>query len=79
MFQIMQRKMIDSKHIISMNFLKNYKISKWFKKKDLAYCFFHVPKYCLQDNIDQKETFIFKGQQLESLIISQVRVLLNVS
>jgi hypothetical protein len=72
MFEILKRKMIISKHIVQMEFLKNYKISTMFTKKNLAYCFFHIPKYNLQETIDKKEAVIFKGKQLESLLISQV-------
>ena len=72
MFEITKRKFIMCKEIVKMEFLKNYKISTLFTKKNLAYCFFHVPKFCLQDNIDKNEAFNFQGKQLQSLMVSQV-------
>lgn len=72
-FQINQRKALTSKHLVPMSFMNVYKISRVFKKKSLAYCFFHVPKYCLQDSIDKDENFLFNGRQLEQLLVSQVR------
>lgn len=72
MFEIMKRKMIMSKHIVEMEFLKNYKISTMFTKKNLAYCFFHIPKNNLQDTISRGEQVKFQGKELESLMVSQV-------
>lgn len=74
MFDIMRRKALVSKHMVAMDFLNVYKVARLFRKKKLAYCFFHVPQFCLQDSINQKESFLFNGPQLEALIVSQVEM-----
>jgi hypothetical protein len=72
MQEIIKRKNLENKHIISLKFQENYNVSGWFKKKNLAYCFYFIPEYNLYEDFYGRNLGDFDAIQLEDLIISQV-------
>ena len=72
MKQIIKRKNLDHKHIINLKFQENYNVSGWFKKKNLAYCFYFIPENNLKEDFYGRNLGDFDGLQLEDLLISQV-------
>lgn len=72
MQQIIDRKNLEHKHLVSLKVQDNYKASGMFKSKHLAYCFYFIPKYNLHNDFYGGDLSNFTPMDLEDLLMSQV-------
>ena len=64
---------LNSVHIIPLFTQENYRITTMFRKKNISYCFFKVPRNSLATFIaKQNHAVNLSGDQLERLFTSQV-------